>query len=331
MSDKKPNWGKAKSATPQRRIDVEEFETGNGVLREVDKHSIFPDPDQPRKAFTEEGLAELQASIEENGLLQPILVTEVDKGDGIGKYRIIAGERRWRAAMSSERIARLQIVIRSDISDELKILLAQIAENIHRENMTIIETAESYKRVLDAVDGDTDKAIKLLNVSRTRFSTILGLNKSDEKVRELATDGITKDVDALAGLNVLATINADKASETVEKIRNGEISKKGIRKTVAELVKEEKSTKKQNKEPKKLETKAVVELADDAENENVVEPHIEETKTNDNPMKGAFSVEFSGELIGELVDFLKEKENSDDYLLIKKVLLALENAKQTGE
>ena len=185
--------------------------------------------------------------------------------------------------------------------------------------------------MLDAVEGDTDKAIKLLNVSRTRFSTILGLNKSDEKVRELATDGITKDVDALAGLNVLATINADKASETVEKIRNGEISKKGIRKTVAELVKEEKSTKKQNKEPKKLETKAVVELADDAENENVVEPHIEETKTNDNPMKGAFSVEFSGELIGELVDFLKEKENSDDYLLIKKVLLALENAKQTGE
>ena len=48
-------------------------------------------------------------------------------------------------------------------------------------------------------------------------------------------------------------------------------------------------------------------------------------------MKGAFSVEFSGELIDELVDFLKEKENGDDYLLIKKVLLAFKNAKQTGE
>jgi ParB-like chromosome segregation protein Spo0J len=90
-------------------------------------------------------------------------------------------------------------------------LLAQIAENVHRENMTIIETAESYKRVLDAVDGDTEKAIKLLNVSKTRFSTTIGLNKSDEKVRELAKDGVTKDVDALAGLNVLASLNAEKA------------------------------------------------------------------------------------------------------------------------
>ena len=165
MSEKKPTWGsKTKSVSGQKRVDVREFEAEAGVLREVDKNSVFPDPTQPRQTFSDEALTELKESIEENGLLQPILVVEDAKEDGVGKYRIIAGERRWRAAMLSEKILRLQVVIRNDISDELKILLAQIAENVHRENMTIIETAESYKRVLDAVDGDTEKAIKLLNV-----------------------------------------------------------------------------------------------------------------------------------------------------------------------
>ena len=276
MSEKKPTWGsKTKSVSGQKRVDVREFEAEAGVLREVDKNSVFPDPTQPRQTFSDEALTELKESIEENGLLQPILVVEDAKEDGVGKYRIIAGERRWRAAMLSEKILRLQVVIRNDISDELKILLAQIAENVHRENMTIIETAESYKRVLDAVDGDTEKAIKLLNVSKTRFSTTMGLNKADEKVRELAKEGVTKDVDTLAGLNVLASLNEEKANDVIDKIREGEISKNGIRKTVSDLVKAEKKALKQNKKEKAAEAEAEVKLTID-ENNSVATPHREE-------------------------------------------------------
>ena len=331
MSEKKPTWGsKTKSVSGQKRVDVREFEAEAGVLREVDKNSVFPDPTQPRQTFSDEALTELKESIEENGLLQPILVVEDAKEDGVGKYRIIAGERRWRAAMLSEKILRLQVVIRNDISDELKILLAQIAENVHRENMTIIETAESYKRVLDAVDGDTEKAIKLLNVSKTRFSTTMGLNKADEKVRELAKEGVTKDVDTLAGLNVLASLNEEKANDVIDKIREGEISKNGIRKTVSDLVKAEKKALKQNKKEKAAEAEAEVKLTID-ENNSVATPHREEMQAKNEAIERVYSVELDGVLKEELVDFLKEKENSDDFLLIKKVLLALENAKEEGE
>lgn len=327
MKEGKPSWGSKPKKVGEKRVDVSEFEAESGVLREVDKNSIFPDSTQPRQTFSDEALTELKESIEENGLLQPILVVEDAKEDGVGKYRIIAGERRWRAAMLSEKILRLQVVIRNDISDELKILLAQIAENVHRENMTIIETAESYKRVLDAVDGDTEKAIKLLNVSKTRFSTTIGLNKADEKVRELAKEGVTKDVDTLAGLNVLASLNEEKANDVIDKIREGEISKNGIRKTVSDLVKEEKKSLKQNKKAKAAEE---IKLTVD-ENNSVATPHREEMQTKIKAIERVYSVELDGVLKEELVDFLKEKENSDDFLLIRKVLLALENAKEKGE
>ena len=343
MKETKPSWGSKPKKSGEKRVDVSEFEAEAGVLREVDKNSIFPDPTQPRQTFSDETLTELKESIEENGLLQPILVVEDAKDDGIGKYRIIAGERRWRAAMLSEKVLRLQVVIRNDISGELKVLLAQIAENVHRDNMTIIETAESYKRVLDAVDGDTEKAVKLLNVSKTRFSTTMGLNKADEKVRELAKEGVTKDVDALAGLNVLASLNEEKANNVIEKIRDGEISKKGIRKTVSDLVKEEKNALKQNKTAEAAEAKnqretdegyaAVCKLIEGSVG---IDRHASETKTEEMQAKNeaierVYSVELTGILKEGLVHFLKEKEDSDDFLLIKKVLVALENAKEKGE
>ena len=107
--------------------------------------------------------------------------------------------------------------------------------------------------------------------------------------------------------------------------------KKELEKLLLSWLKKKKALKSKTKSKKKLETKAVVELADDTENDSEVIPHITAISVSEDAMKGAYSVEFSGELIDELVDFLKEKENSDDYLLIKKVLLALKNAKQTGE
>lgn len=323
MSEKKiPNWGK--KSQPQnnvRRVDVDEFDVGNGTLREVDKKSLYPDPNQPRRTFNDESLVELKESIETNGLLQPIIVCEVDNDDGIGKYRIIAGERRWRAAMLSDRIERVAIVIRSDISDTLKVLLAQIAENIHRENMSVIETAACYKKVLDAVDGNTEKAISLLNISKTRFSTTIGLNKSDANVKKLAEEGITKDVDTLAALNVLAKLSPEKANDTVEQIRSGEISEKGMRKTVTDLVREEKKSKSHVKDKKIVKTPEVT----------VDDPEVLVSEKSDDDTVALYAIELTKELMGDLVTFLKEKENTDDYLLIKKVLVALENAKKKGD
>lgn len=311
MSGTKPNWGaKSKANSLPKRIDMSDLGDDNVILKEVNKQSLYPDPNQPRQEFNEESLTELKTSIEKNGLLQPILVTEEPQGDD-KKYRIIAGERRWRAIMASDSIKRIQVVIRNDISDELKILLAQIAENIHRENMTVIETATSYKRVLEAVNGDVDRAIQLLHISRTRFSTTIGLNNADEQVKELAQEGITKDVDALASLNVLANLNSEKATEAIEQIRTGEISKKGLRKTVSELVKEEKQAKKQNN------------------NTQTNDSTSDKTAKNNRAKKERiYSVDFSQSLMEDLVAFLIERQNDDENLFIKDVLLALKNAKK---
>ena len=306
MSEKKPNWGaKNKTTSLPKRIDMSDLGDDNVILKEVNKQSLYPDPNQPRQEFNEESLAELKTSIEKNGLLQPILVTEEPQGDD-KKYRIIAGERRWRAIMASDSIHRIQVVIRNDISDELKILLAQISENIHRENMTVIETATSYKRVLEAVNGDVDRAIQLLHISRTRFSTTIGLNNADELVKELAQEGITKDVDALASLNVLASLNSEKATEAIEQIRTGEISKKGLRKTVSELVKEEKQAKKQS-------------------NNNTSD---KATKNIRAKKERVFSVDLSQSLMEDLVAFLIERQDDEENAFIKDVLLALKNAKK---
>ena len=116
-----------------------------GVLKEIPKNKISPDPLQPRKVIDPEALAELTQSLEEHGMLQPILVVESETG--IGQYKILAGERRWRAAMASDKIQIIPVIVRSDLTNELRILLAQIAENIHRQNMNPLETATAYKRI----------------------------------------------------------------------------------------------------------------------------------------------------------------------------------------
>ena len=95
-------------------------------------------------------------------------------------------------------------------------------------------------------------------------------------------------------------------------------------------MKAEKKALKQNKKEKAAEAEAEVKLTID-ENNSVATPHREEMQAKNEAIERVYSVELDGVLKEELVDFLKEKENSDDFLLIKKVLLALENAKEKGE
>lgn len=241
MSGTEENWGRRKkNDTPNTpRVNVDDFLGDGGVLREVDKKSIYPDPMQPRVSFDQDELLELQNSIEKNGMLQPILVCEAQDNRG-GKYKIITGERRWRAVMASNKLHLIQVVIRNDLIDDLKILLAQIAENEHRANMNVLETANAYQRVLDAVDGDAVKATDLLNVSASRFSLVLGLNKSKDSVRKLAENQITNDAHVLASLNTLTEINEDKANQLINKIEKGELKGGGVRKATNDMVQEEK-------------------------------------------------------------------------------------------
>ena len=104
--------------------------------------SVIPNPDQPRKRFNPEALAELAASIKENGLIQPITVRALPEG----RYMIVAGERRWRAHV----LAGLDTIEANliDITDSERDILA-IVENLQRADITPLEEGRAFQRVLD--------------------------------------------------------------------------------------------------------------------------------------------------------------------------------------
>lgn len=108
-------------------------------LRYVPHANISPDPDQPRREFDEEALRELSESIREHGLVQPIVVTPYK-----GKYRIVAGERRWRAAGLAG-LKKLPALVRT-LTDQHKLEIALI-ENVQRRDLNPMETATAYLKL----------------------------------------------------------------------------------------------------------------------------------------------------------------------------------------
>ena len=115
-----------------------ESESGEKVHR-VNLSSIAPSPFQPRKAFEREALTELMESIRQQGIIQPLIVRRID-----GKYELIAGERRWRAAQEIG-LAEVPVIIRT--ASDLEVLELSLIENLQREDLNPIEEAQAYARL----------------------------------------------------------------------------------------------------------------------------------------------------------------------------------------
>lgn len=147
-------------------------------LREIE-----PDPEQPRKKFDEEALADLAASIQENGLLQPIAVRPKRIGTG---YLIIAGERRWRAARLAG-LTEVPVLIK-DVTDEQAAALALI-ENLQREDLDPIEVAEGCRQLIEKYGLTQETAAKRLGKSRSAVTNSLRLLGLPEDVRARVSDG----------------------------------------------------------------------------------------------------------------------------------------------
>ena len=113
----------------------------SGYYREVDVAAIEPNPQQPRTVFDEESMAELEHSIREFGLLQPVVLREA----GAGRYQLVMGERRWRAAQRAD-LARIPAIVRQTGDDVL--LRDALLENIHRVQLNPLEEAAAYEQLL---------------------------------------------------------------------------------------------------------------------------------------------------------------------------------------
>ena len=145
-------------------------------------NEVEPNRDQPRKIFNQNALEELAKSIEQNGIIQPILVRPMADGS----YQLIAGERRWRAARMAG-LTEVPVTIR-EMSDEEASIFALI-ENLQREDLNPVEEAEGLKSLIESYGFTQEEAADKVGKSRTAVTNTLRLLKLPTSVRNMLSDG----------------------------------------------------------------------------------------------------------------------------------------------
>lgn len=166
-----------------RGLDIllPELEEAPQSTMEISLGDIDPNPDQPRREFDKDALKQLADSIAQSGVLQPLLVVK----EGV-RYRIVAGERRYRAA----RMAGLRTVpcLVKNLTDE-EIMEAALIENLQREDLNPIEEAMGIRSLMDKCGYTQEMAAKRVGRSRPAVANILRLLTLPEKVQKLVKDG----------------------------------------------------------------------------------------------------------------------------------------------
>jgi ParB family transcriptional regulator, chromosome partitioning protein len=150
-------------------------------LMEVPVNAVAPNPKQPRTRFDDETIAALAASIREVGILQPLVVRKA----GDGRYELIAGERRLRAAKAAG-LASVPIVLRD--SEDADLLREALIENIHREDLNPIEQAEAFRALLGELGLKQEELADRVGVSRSHIANTIRLLALPLDVQQLLAD-----------------------------------------------------------------------------------------------------------------------------------------------
>ena len=153
------------------------------AYQEVPITAIMPNPRQPRQVFDEDALAELAHSIREFGLLQPIVVRPL----GNGRYELIMGERRWRAAQQAE-LDRIPAIVRSTADDAM--LRDALLENIHRVQLNPLEEAAAYQQLLDDFGVTHEQLAARIGRSRPVITNTIRLLKLPVTVQRRVAVGV---------------------------------------------------------------------------------------------------------------------------------------------
>jgi ParB family chromosome partitioning protein len=192
MSAKKRGLGRGLDAllTPKRpaveeatELEAEQStQPSDGALREIEIDQLQPGKYQPRKDMSEAALEELASSIKAQGVIQPIVVRQLESG----QYEIIAGERRWRAA----KLAKLEQIpaLIKEVPDESAVAIALI-ENIQREDLNAMEEAIALQRLMDEFKLTQQAVADAVGKSRTAVTNLLRLNKLTDEVKVLLERG----------------------------------------------------------------------------------------------------------------------------------------------
>lgn len=209
---------------------AEEIENKKTFTVPIEK--IMPNRYQPRKNFDEEALRELADSIKSNGIIQPVIVSEL----GDGNYELIAGERRWRAAKIAG-LTEIPVIIR-DCSESERLEIALI-ENIQRENLNPIEEALAYKEILEKLSITQDELAQKIGKNRATITNTLRLLKLPEYVREKIVSGeisegharvilSLEDIDKMIAFTDYIIQNALSVRETEKAVKDFSIKKQNV-------------------------------------------------------------------------------------------------------
>ncbi|MDE6378903.1 MAG: ParB/RepB/Spo0J family partition protein [Muribaculaceae bacterium] len=158
-------------------IGISEVRTdGGSAISEIDIDSISPNPDQPRRTFSDEGLEELAASIREIGIIQPLSLRTAPDGG----YQIIAGERRWRAAQRAG-LHTVPAYVRSASDSEVTEMA--LIENIQREDLNAIEVALAFRKLIDTYSLTQERLSERVGKSRSVITNHLRLLKLPAEIQ----------------------------------------------------------------------------------------------------------------------------------------------------
>jgi ParB family chromosome partitioning protein len=148
--------------------------------------ALMPDPNQPRQRFREDSLRQLAASIEQHGVLQPLLVRPVPGPEGEDRYQIVAGERRYRAARLLG-LKTLPCQVQCYVGAAAAVVA--LAENVHREDLGELEKAEALLRIKALTDKTWEQVAELVKLSRDYVKRLVGLLKLESSVKEMVRTG----------------------------------------------------------------------------------------------------------------------------------------------
>ena len=169
----------AETAPPAARVEAA------GAPSVLAISDLYPGRNQPRQIFAESEIEELAESIRNLGIIQPLIVRP--DSESAGGYEIIAGERRWRAAQ----LAQLDVVpvIVRDFTDSESLEVA-LVENLQRENLSPLEEAEGYRRLMDEYQHTQDALGQMLGKSRSHVANTMRLLQLPDAVKDMVNDGM---------------------------------------------------------------------------------------------------------------------------------------------
>ena len=218
-----------------RGLDALIPDKGDNIVN-LDIDRIMPGKQQPRRVFHEDALKELSISIKEKGVLQPIIVSRT----GDGTFNLIAGERRWRASMIAG-LKKIPALIKNVASkDALEIALI---ENIQREDLNPIETAEAFNRLQQEFKMTQEELADKVGKERATVANYLRLLKLPDEIKDMLYNGALSMGHARALLSIEGRLNQIEAARKIIKkglsVREAEqLAKKPLRPAQASGIKD---------------------------------------------------------------------------------------------